>query len=525
MNQPIRQPLKSKALVRSQQGSSLSLGERVGARAKASSTWLLTISVLGLLSFFSTAVQAQEPTGLQMALAMEQLVVDAIAKAEKSVVAIARIPRDSKAGGDSREPTDPEFIPDVFGSGVVIDRRGYILTNAHVLGFDPKRKDQYRYYVWHEHRPFSATVVERPDEATVTAVSGFRDLAVLKITPPSDLTAITFGDTSKLRKGNIVIALGNPYATGRDGEASASWGIVSNLSRKAPRPLTAQQGEETLADWGNLIQCDARLNIGSSGGALLNLRGEMIGLTTSLAALYGYEKSGGFAIPMDANAQAAIKKLKMGREAEVGFLGLSPATMPLEEIREGNFGIKVASVVDGAPASKAGLQIGDIITHIGDQPIYNKSTFMRDIATHQPDSTVRLKITRNSFGRIRPTIFDVSVTLAKKYIETKRPSYARQPPPSWRGLSVDYATALPLEVYQNRLDLIDRQGCVTLPNVEVDSLAWKAGARPWMFVSHVNQQRVSKPSEFRRIVQAATGEVELTMTTGDKFQVADKTAE
>lgn len=461
---------------------------------------------------------AQEPTGLQMALAMEELLVEAIAKAEKSVVAISRVPRGERGGGDTLEPTDPDFVPDVFGSGVIIDRRGYILTNAHLLDFDEKKKDAYSYYVWHQKRPYKAAVVP-PPKAEVTAVSGFHDLAVIKITPSSELTPIVFGDTTKLRKGNVVIALGNPYATGRDGEATASWGIISNLSRPAPRPIEqTKDTSSTLADYGTLIQCDARLNIGSSGGALINLHGKMIGLTTSLAALYGYEKAGGFAIPMDADAQTAIQRLKLGREPEVGFIGLQPTNLSADEIRQGRFGVALTNVIEGAPAAKAGLQMGDVITHIEGEKVYNKNTFMRDIAKRAPETPVRLRVNRSLFGRNRD--FHVSVVLAKKFVESNRPSYASNPEPAWRGLQVDYSTAIPLDIYLNKLDAIDPKGCVSLPTVETDSLAWKSGARPWMFVSHVNGQRVSKPSEFRRIAEAASGAVELTMTTGDKFTVA-----
>ena len=147
---------------------------------------------------------------------------------------------------------------------------------------------------------------------------------------PTNLQPITFGDAATLKKGQIVIALGNPYAIARDGQPSASWGIISNLQRQAPSPRDGTRpsdGRETLHHFGTLIQTDARLELGTSGGALVNLKGEMIGLTTSLAALSGYERPGGFAIPVDDDFRRALETLKTGRLPDYGFLGVAPRTL------------------------------------------------------------------------------------------------------------------------------------------------------------------------------------------------------
>src|SRR5207253_7102267 len=130
----------------------------------------------------------------------------------------------------------------------------------------------------------------KPYRATVKAADPWFDLALLKV-EGAGLKPISFGDGHSVKKGAFVIALGNPYAIARDGKPSASWGIISNLQRQAPPPRTATRasdGRETLHHYGTLIQTDARLELGTSGGALVNLKGEMIGLTTSLAALSGH---------------------------------------------------------------------------------------------------------------------------------------------------------------------------------------------------------------------------------------------
>ena len=260
------------------------------------------VSCLAAIAFAAPRLTlAQEPTPLATATAMQRLVVEAIERAEKSVVAIARVRREASPpliadeigipaipGLGAPDPTDRAFVPSEFGSGVVIDAKGLILTNAHVIG-DHRSAD---YFVWVHRKPYAAKL---------KAADPWLDLAILQV-EAVNLKPITLGDAGGLKKGQFVIALGNPYAIARDGQPSAAWGIVSNLERQSPAPRVATratEGRETLHHWGTLIQTDARLELGSSGGALVNLQGEMIGLTTSLAALYGYERPGGFAVPVD----------------------------------------------------------------------------------------------------------------------------------------------------------------------------------------------------------------------------------
>ena len=209
----------------------------------------------------------------------------------------------------------PDTVPEAFGSGVVIDDRGLILTNFHVI--DRATKIFVRL-------PGAA----RGSYADILAADGRSDLAVLKmIRPPADLKAVPFGDGGKVRKGDWVIALANPFAAGfKDGSPSASWGIISNVRRRVAGPADEVKRAKPLAQYGTLLQTDARLNLGCSGGALLNLDGKLIGLTTSLAALAGGEAAGGYAIPLDTNVKKMIEILKRGEEIEYGFLGVTVNT-------------------------------------------------------------------------------------------------------------------------------------------------------------------------------------------------------
>ena len=141
-------------------------------------------------------------------------------------------------------PAEPggvdETAPNEYATGVVIDPQGYILTNYHVLG-DPAQND---YQVWVNRRPFKALGVQKVEN--VTAGDPWTDLAVLKI-EAADLEPIAFGDTKDLRKGQIVIALGNPYGMAKDGQVSASWGIISNLGRPLPTAGASIRSGEGVA--------------------------------------------------------------------------------------------------------------------------------------------------------------------------------------------------------------------------------------------------------------------------------------
>ncbi|MBN2290970.1 MAG: trypsin-like peptidase domain-containing protein, partial [Pirellulales bacterium] len=270
---------------------------------------------------------AQEPSGLQVAAAIERTLVDVIAQNEKSVVAIARVRKEEPVKDFNIElkpdafgrrfaplgkpgPTDPDFIPNQYASGVIIDPGGLILTAYHSLG---------------ENSEYFVTTSDRNVyQAKVRAADPRSDLAVLSI-EANGLPAIQFGDSSRLKKGCIVIALGNPYAIARDGQVSAAWGIVANMARKSPPTDDYDlSGKTTLHHYGTLIQTDAKLNLGTSGGPLLDLSGRMVGLVTSLPPATGYEQPAGYAIPVDKTFRRVVDTLKQGREVEYGFLGIQP---------------------------------------------------------------------------------------------------------------------------------------------------------------------------------------------------------
>src|SRR5205823_6616810 len=143
--------------------------------------------------------------------------------------------------------------------------------------------------------------------ADIHAADARSDLAVLHLIRPLTLTALPLGDGGRVRKGDLVIALSNPYAAGfRDGSPSVSWGVVSNLRRRVVNSTREVDYRKPLREFGTLIQTDARLALGCSGGALVNLDGELVGMTAALAAFAGSDVTGGYAVPFDARFRRII---------------------------------------------------------------------------------------------------------------------------------------------------------------------------------------------------------------------------
>ena len=233
--------------------------------------------------------------------------------------------------------------------------------------------------------------------AKIKAADPRSDLAILEI-EADNLTPIKFGDASGLKKGQIVVALGNPYAIARDGQASASWGIISNLSRKAPPEQPSESnptGKDKLYHFGTLIQTDAKLNLGTSGGALVNLHGEMIGLTTSLAATAGYEQAAGYAVPVDDTFRRVVDTLKQGREVEYGYLGVQLENLKDFEILHGARGARIAMVQQGSPADHFGLRQGDVVTQVNGQTVYDADSLMLQVGRLPVESNVQLTLKRD----------------------------------------------------------------------------------------------------------------------------------
>ncbi len=461
------------------------------------------------------AGRAQQPASVPPSLqTIEDALTDAIEKASRSVVSITRVRRAGEAGSLNFEirpgpfglrampPTgsssaQPRRAPGDFATGVVVDAGGLIVTAYHVL-----RKDS-DYYV--------VTPDRRRHRAWIKAADPRSDLAVLAI-DATDLVPIALGDAAKLRRGQIVIALGNPYAIAADGQASASWGIVANLNRVAPPSPTADDpvGKTSLHHFGTLIQTDARLNLGTSGGALVDLQGRMVGLTTSLAATAGYETAAGYAYPVDDLFRRVLNTMKQGREVEYGFLGVQPIDLSPQEIVAGQRGVRVARVERGSRAETFGLVADDVIRGVNGHGVDDANAFVLAVGRLPVEAKVRLAVVRDD----RPSEFNVALS---KY-PVRGEKIVTAPQPGWRGLKVDYTTAVVEPELRRAMGgrfFDDRLVAVA---VKEESPAWQAGIRPGHLISHVQGRPVRTPAEFRAAVAGKTGPVHLRYITGTDGQ-------
>lgn len=481
----------------------------------------LAASLFFLLPLAGLAQQprASAPDSRDVAAQLEKTLVDVIARAEPSVVAVSRTPPQQIAGaagpdifGELRDAAPAENASLTVGAGIIVDGSGLILTH---------------YLAVHEGDQHTVTTIDRTTyAATIRAADPRSGLAVLAIDlktkpiqrpgapahalPPDSFPAIKLGEAATLRKGQFVVAVGNPFAIRADGQPTASWGIVTNLARKAPpgtnfndAPGPAGDYRTTLHHLGTLIQTDAKLGFSTSGGALVNLRGELIGLTTNAATIAGHEQPAGYAIPMNATTRRIIDTLKQGREVEYGMLGVGFGQSAIDASVNRGSRLTLVQVFPGGPAARAGLAQGDIVTRVAAQPVSDVDSVQLAISKLPPASVIPIDYVRNG----QPAT--ANVTLAKLRIAGKK--IASVQTNKWHGLRVDYATAL------DAIDLaqaassgaIDPEGCVVVTEVDENSDAWNAGIRQGMFINYVGTQRVTTPAEFEAAAKAM----------GDKFDV------
>ncbi|MDZ4779454.1 MAG: trypsin-like peptidase domain-containing protein [Planctomycetia bacterium] len=472
-----------------------------------------TVRALALATglLVATPLLGQEPapgtpeggdSGQAFLASVEQSLANAIARCEPSVVSIARVRRENSDrpfapdGGDDAfgrafgglpvpQPEDPNFIPNEFGTGVVIDAEGLIVTCYHVV-----RPDCDHWVTTRDRKTYAAKIVGADPRS---------DLAVLRI-EATGLTPIAFGDGASVRKGQLVLALGNPYAIARDGQASVSWGIVSNLGRKSS-PSLESPGETSgsLHQFGTLIQTDTRLDLGGSGGPLVNLSGEMIGLTTALAALTGHEAHAGFAIPVDDVFRRAVETMKPGREVQYGLLGVAPENLSPEDRAAGLSGALVAGVSEGTPAAIAGMEITDLVTHVDGKPIAGADELMLEIGKRDVGSEVALTVHRG--GRTQ----ELTARLTKFFMRDWRVVTA--PARTWRGLAVDYANAVQGNTVFEEFGAAVRDGCVAVTEVAEGSPAWEAGFRRGDLIARIEDVSLATPDDFFAVVADRSGPV------------------
>jgi len=389
--------------------------------------------------------------------------------------------------------SDPDTIPESFGSGIVInDNPALILTCAHVV------QGATKVYV---RLPGG-----KGSYADIHALDPRSDLAVLKlIDRVPGLKPLKIQDAEKIKKGQFAITLANPYAAGfRDGSPSASWGIVSNVRRKLPGATSElERNLLNLNQFSLLIELDTRLNAGCSGGAVLNLKGEVVGMTTAQAALTGIDRPGGFAIPFDPALRKLIAVLERGEEVEYGFLGVQFDPTYRD-------GVRVKYVIPGSPAKAAGLQEFDVLVSINGIPIKQMDDVFLYIGTHLCGSTVEIERLRNGKGSPQKVL----VKLSKYYVP--RSVVASKRPAAVAGIRVDHASVFYQRSKGERWGIYDGvPDGVVIREVVAGSAADRAKLQPDKMITKVNTTRVSNPAEFYTAMGKVGRKVQLTLLTSE----------
>ena len=266
---------------------------------------------------------------------------------------------------EDSDTATPRFRVDTsFASAVIIDPEGYLVTNFHVVAGATEILVQFR--------------DSEPTPAETIGVDAETDLALLKV-DVGPLPAIKLGSSAKLRIGDVVLAIGNPYGL----TTSVTQGIVSATGR----------GLLNLVTFENFIQTDAAINTGNSGGALVNSLGELVGINTAVLVQDPRTEGIGFAIPVDL-VRGVVDQIKRNGRVIRGYMGLLPDDLTNAERKalgiENNAGILLVEVYDGGPAATADLRRGDVILAMNGEPVFSQRQALLISASTLPGDIVKI---------------------------------------------------------------------------------------------------------------------------------------
>ncbi|ANI81063.1 MULTISPECIES: serine endoprotease DegQ [Kosakonia] len=367
------------------------------------------------------------------------------------------------------QPQQPQPF-EGLGSGVIIDAaKGYVLTNNHVINQAQKISVQLN-----DGREFDAKLIGGDDQS---------DIALLQLQNASNLTQIAIADSDKLRVGDFVVAVGNPFGLGQ----TATSGIVSALGRSGLN----------LEGLENFIQTDASINRGNSGGALLNLNGELIGINTAILAPGGGSVGIGFAIPSNM-AQTLSRQLIQFGEIKRGLLGIKGTEMSADIAKAFNLNVQrgafVSEVLPNSGSAKAGIKSGDVIVSLNGKPLNSFAELRSRIATTEPGAKVKLGLLRDG----KP--LEVEVTLDKS---TSSSASADLISPSLQGAELSDS------------QLKDGTKGIAINNVEKGSAAAQAGLHKDDVIIGINRERVQSIAEMRKLLETKPSVMALHIVRGN----------
>jgi Do/DeqQ family serine protease len=462
--------------------------------------WILVAGVVSLLAAGPAVAQESRRSGAQVLQGIQSAFRDVSRKVLPTVVEIdvvdivqrripeARFPfnffffgpQDRDPQGRERAPQDQErgfqerqFRQQGLGSGVIVRRSGnnvYVLTNNHVVG----EADEIRVKL-NDQRQFEARLVGKDER---------KDLALVVFETREQVPVAELGDSDSLEVGDLVLAVGNPLGFA----STVTMGIVSATGRE---PV---QGSD-LAGFTDYIQTDAAINQGNSGGALVNIDGQVVGLNTWIASPSGGNIGLGFAIPIN-NARKAIDDFIDRGKVEYGWLGVQIGDLSADAARdlelENTSGAFVFSVFQDSPADKAGLQPGDLVVRIGGTPIRSSSQLLQTVGNLAPGASARFEVVR--LGQRT----SLQVRIASRPEEKQ---VAEQSKKAWPGMFALSVT----EDMRRQLELPAAVGGVAIVSVEQGSAAAVAGFRPGDIIRTVNGKEVRSLLDFYRLINERGG--------------------
>ncbi len=370
--------------------------------------------------------------------------------------------RPNESPRESPRGKAPETPPG-SGSGVIIDKKGFILTNNHVVG----NADEVEVRL-SDKTKFRGKVVGKDVDT---------DLALVKIEAPNDLPYATLGDSSKIKVGQWVIAVGNPFGLDR----TVTLGVISGLGRE----------NVNLSRYEDFIQTDASINPGNSGGPLFNIHGEVVGINT---AIINFAQGIGFAIPSNM-AQTVTTQLMAKGKVIRGWLGVGIQTLTpdLAEkfgVKE-NTGVLVNEVFEGDPADKAGMMPGDIILKVNGRSVDTPNTLARIIAGFSPGETPRIEVLREGKEKT------LTIELVEKRDEATPVSLPKRPEFFW-GLNIQDITPEMAERYK-----VKEEKGILITHVESGSPAESEGLKEGDLIKEVNREKVNNGEDFKKLIEKA----------------------
>ncbi|MBT7307113.1 MAG: Do family serine endopeptidase [Gammaproteobacteria bacterium] len=448
---------------------------------RRSAVLLLTLLSLPLEAGISPLAFGNHNNGLPtLAPMLEQVLpavvsISAILENPTEQPAPATQPVDEFSFQPSQERPWIQHNPSGLGSGVIINhQQGTIVTNHHLIEGAKEIE-----VILEDGRRFNAEPIGSDKET---------DIALLRIRA-SSLSAIPLGDSATLRVGDFVIAVGNPFGLGN----TATSGIVSALGRSN---LGLERFEE-------FIQTDASINVGNSGGALVNLKGELVGINTAILAPNGGSVGIGFAIPVNMVREITNQLIQHG-SVQRGYLGIHAKVLSTTLARSLRLpqdqGVVITTVEPGSPAERAHLHKGDLLTAINEHPINNPTQLQSVIGLFPVGKKIKLSLLRRGHPR---TLF---ATIQKPLNQALQGA----------SLNKKLAGALlhPLTSEQKNRYL---SGGIAVHTLASDQPGWEVGLRPGDVIFSINRQPISSLGDAEQAVTLANKTVILRVYRGEKI--------